>query len=563
MLFQVALAALLVPFTSAAAAPRVTLKNGTYQGYHLPKYGQDVYLGMPYAQPPVGQLRFREPQSLNTTWSGVKPATKYGNICMQYTTAPNYAPMSEDCLSINVVVPTKVKKSKGLPVAVWIHGGGIFSGGSASPDQNLTNFVYQSTLAGNPVLGVSINYRLTAFGFLWGSPELTKKGSANNGLRDQRLALRWIQENIAKFGGDPRKATIFGASSGGLSVGKQLIAYGGRDDGLFRGAIMQSGGMAEKWPYNVANSKAYMEGLYKNLTETTGCSTEKSPLECLRRLPVAKLSKALNVTNTPVYPGSGLGPWLTVVDGDFLQDGPTESLEKRHFNKHVTIMYSTLTDEATVFQFAGPINTDKEFAAAVATAGADEKTVRTIELLYPNINGVGLPADFYADAAESKSLGTQYKRAVAFLTDAVETCSRRLTLDTWAAAGATAYSARLQLVNLVYPKSLGAHHGADMPYIFNNVEGPGYDSPQMQNMSILLSRTWASFVSELDPNNHGLDGYPVWPKWNTSQPVGVGSNMVFVADGKEGSGPHLELDNYRLAQTKYINTLWKSQLNYY
>ncbi|GKU15904.1 unnamed protein product, partial [Fusarium langsethiae] len=122
MLFQVALAALLVPFTSAAAAPRVTLKNGTYQGYHLPKYGQDVYLGMPYAQPPVGQLRFREPQSLNTTWSGVKPATKYGNICMQYTTAPNYAPMSEDCLSINVVVPTKVKKSKGLPVAVWIHG---------------------------------------------------------------------------------------------------------------------------------------------------------------------------------------------------------------------------------------------------------------------------------------------------------------------------------------------------------------------------------------------------------------------------------------------------------
>ncbi|GKU13945.1 unnamed protein product, partial [Fusarium langsethiae] len=208
-----------------------------------------------------------------------------------------------------------------------------FSGGSASPDQNLTNFVYQSTLAGNPVLGVSINYRLTAFGFLWGSPELTKKGSANNGLRDQRLALRWIQENIAKFGGDPRKATIFGASSGGLSVGKQLIAYGGRDDGLFRGAIMQSGGMAEKWPYNVANSKAYMEGLYKNLTETTGCSTEKSPLECLRRLPVAKLSKALNVTNTPVYPGSGLGPWLTVVDGDFLQDGPTESLEKRHFNK--------------------------------------------------------------------------------------------------------------------------------------------------------------------------------------------------------------------------------------
>lgn len=127
--------------------------------------------------------------------------------------------------------------------------GGLYGG--CSREWNMTSFVSQAVAAGKPVIAVSINYRLNAFGFLWGSHELTAKGSANNGLRDQRTALRWLQENIAAFGGDPRKVTIFGQSAGGLSVGKQLVAYGGRDDGLFRAAIMQSGSMAEKWPYNV------------------------------------------------------------------------------------------------------------------------------------------------------------------------------------------------------------------------------------------------------------------------------------------------------------------------
>ncbi|KAJ1563703.1 hypothetical protein HK405_001090, partial [Cladochytrium tenue] len=232
----VAAAACLLPSSPVLAqrgAPTVTVLNGTYEGYHLPDRNQDVFLGIPYAQPPVGSLRFREPQSLNFTWEDTKAATA----------------------------------------------GGLYSGGSANPSNNLTNFVYQSTLAGKPVLGVSLNYRLTAFGFLWGSKELTAKGSANNGLRDQRLALRWIQENIAYFGGDPSKVTIWGESSGALSVGKQLIAYGGRDDGLFRGAIMQSGGIVEKWPYNIANATAYTEDLYLNLTTTTGCIDEESPLE--------------------------------------------------------------------------------------------------------------------------------------------------------------------------------------------------------------------------------------------------------------------------------------------
>lgn len=380
----------------------------------------------------------------------------------------------------------------------------MYAGGSAAPIYNLTNFVYQSVLSDNPVIAVSINYRLTVFGFLWGSEELRERGSANNGLRDQRLALQWIQDNIAAFGGDPTKVTIWGESSGALSVGKQLIAYGGRDDGLFRGAIMESGSMVEKWPYNVANATAYTEELYQNLTDRTGCSTSSSPLECLRALPLEKLSAAMNITDTAVQPGSGLGPWLTVVDGDFLQDGPSESLARGHFNANVSIMYTTLTDEATTFLFGPTPNTDADFRAAVASAGADNETVHMIEVLYPNINAVGLPAG-YDPPDNDTAFGLQYKRNVAFFTDAVETSSRRLTVDSWATTpgAAPAYSARLNLIALGISPAYGAYHSAELTFVFNNMAGELYDNAQLQETSVLMSRTWASFVTYLDPNYHG------------------------------------------------------------
>lgn len=363
----------------------------------------------------------------------------------------------------------------------------------------MTNFVQQSVAAGKPVIGITLNYRLSAFGFLWGSAELNATGSANNGLRDQRLALHWIQENIHAFGGDPTKVTIFGQSAGGLSTGKQLIAYGGRDDGLFRGAILQSGGMAEKWPYNIDDPISYMTDLYQNLTITTGCAGQTSELECLRSLPVEELSKALNVSRTPVFSGTGLGPWLTVVDGDFLQDGPRESLIKGHFNK-VPIIYTTTTDEATVFGFSGPVNTDEEFRKFVAAGGPDEDTVAMIETLYPNVNALGLPVGY--PPPENDTLGLQYKRVVAYHTDAVETSSRRLTVDTWAAIGGTAYSGRVNILTPGSAASIGCPHATEVDFVFDVID---YENKAMKEMAKLMSRTWASFVHDLDPNNHGRE----------------------------------------------------------
>lgn len=387
-----------------------------------------------------------------------------------------------------------------LSEADSVRSGGLYSGSSI--DNNLTNFVWQASEAEKPIIAIALNYRLSAFGFLWGSDELKANGSANNGLRDQRLALHWIQENIGFFGGDASKVTIFGQSAGGLSTGKHLIAYGGRDDGLFRAAIMQSGGMDEKWPFNVREPGPYTEDLYRNLTTTTGCAGEASPLECLRGLPVESISAALNVSVTPVFSGTGLGPWLLQVDGDFLQDGPTESLDKGHFVP-VPIMYTSTSDEASVFMYGANINTDEDFRAFVQAGGPDNDTTTIIETLYPNINAIGLPAGWKPTSADDATYGSQRKRGVAFHTDVVETASRRKTVDTWAAEGATAYAG---LINLLPPSTtalLGSHHAIELPFVFNNLAAGDANNTYVAAMSILMSRMWASFVTDLNPNYHG------------------------------------------------------------
>jgi carboxylesterase type B len=142
-------------------------------------------------------------------------------------------------LTLNVVRPSGYD-GVALPVGLWIHGGGYVEGGGADHRYNLSFIVKNAAEAGIPIIGVSINYRLAGWGFLF-SKELQDAGAGNLGLRDQRIALSWVHENIAAFGGDPSKVTIWGESAGAGSVGAQLVAYGGRDDGLFRGAIAESG----------------------------------------------------------------------------------------------------------------------------------------------------------------------------------------------------------------------------------------------------------------------------------------------------------------------------------
>jgi carboxylesterase type B len=381
--------------------------------------------------------------------------------------------------------------------------GGLVQGSSADPRYNLSYLVHQSVLASKPIIGISLNYRLSAFGFLW-SQKVKAKGTGNLGLRDQRLALHWIQENISAFGGDPRRVTLWGESSGGYSVGKQILAYGGRDDGLFRGAIMESGFLGENWPYWRGDSDEHNEALYRELTTSTGCDGATSPFECLRTLPLEELNKAQNNSASGMF-----GPWVVAVDGDIVQELGSVAMKKGNFVK-VPILLGTNTDEGTGAAPRKGIDTDADFEAAISLARIDTDTVTKITHLYPNIHAIGIPKS-YKPPPEIPGLGKQYKRSAAFFGDAVEHAPRRLTSISWSSHKQKAYSFRWNIIPNEAPDYVGSTHFAEIPWVFGNLDGKGYDtnpfgdSQRYREVSKLMNRIWISFVVDQDPNLHGSE----------------------------------------------------------
>ncbi|KAF2167120.1 hypothetical protein M409DRAFT_66181 [Zasmidium cellare ATCC 36951] len=543
---------------STNAFPTATTLNGTYTGLHNATTNLDYFLGIPYAQPPINALRFRNPVPLNTSWTGTHTAQALGNSCIGYGSDMAGLTLSEDCLNLNIVRPAG-SFSEPLPVAVWFYGGGYYEGSANRPAYNQTRFVANSVEMGLPVIGVGFNYRLTAFGWLW-SEETQALGDTNMGLRDQRLVLQWIQENIAAFGGDPRRVTIYGESAGGISIGKHLMAYGGRDDGLFHNAILESGGPLEKWPYGFTNATEYMLTVYNNLTDATCCSNATSPLECLRYLPFSALNAALNITNTWIA-GTGLGPFIATLNNDILLQPATTQISTGAFLK-VPILYGTNTDEGTAIAPAG-INTDGDFAREISKGGPDVPTIETLQLLYPDINAIGIPATYNPLPKTPSSYGAQWKRAAAYWGDIVEHAPRRAVTTAWAKHNTTAYSYRFNVQPVGNADAIGATHFAEVAWVFDNVDGVGYeinpfgDVQRYRELAGLMGRMWVSFVWFSDPYWHGLSDIPTWPKYEVAG-AGVGSNFVF--EGNRSSC--VEVDDFRAAQIQYLIDVMPGQFHY-
>lgn len=184
----------LVSGAPTVSAPTVTVRNGTLIGNHSTFYNQDFFLGVPFAQPPVGQLRFSNPASIKKSFGTIQ-ATQYAPECVGYGPDSNGQPQSEDCLYLNVIRPSGYEGQQ-LPVAVWIHSSAFTDGGTRDARFNLSWIVSEAEQIGKPIIAVSMAYRLSAWGFL-ASKEVLASGQTNLGLKDQRLALHWVQENIA------------------------------------------------------------------------------------------------------------------------------------------------------------------------------------------------------------------------------------------------------------------------------------------------------------------------------------------------------------------------------
>lgn len=535
--------------------PTVTVKNGSYYGVSLSGYGQDLFLGLPYAQPPVGQLRFRVPQTLNSSWAGSRNATEYGPECIGYGSDDWVLGnvVSEDCLTINVVRPNNVGAGAKLPVALWVHGGGYYEGGSRDPRYNQTFIVQQSVEAGSPMVAVSINYRLAQWGFMY-SQELADEGSSNLGLRDQRLAMHWVQENIAAFGGDPDKVTIWGESAGGNSIGTQLVAYGGRDDGLFRAAISQSGAPTSLTRYP---TPASWQPSYDAYVNASGCGDASNSLACLRTVPSATLSAVFNSSGITA---ASRGP---VIDGDFLTQSGTTALRNGDFVK-VPYLTGANFDEGGSLGVSG-INTTDQFVAMVADSGVDNATALTLAALYPDIPAIGIPGTLHGrpPASEVATYGYQWKRSAAYNGDLMMHVGRRLTSELWTQHNVSLWSYHFNVLVHGLSPLQGSGHFQEVAFVFDNTQGLGYenavsvspfkDEPaSFLHLAKTMSRMWVSFITKLDPNAIKGVSCVHWPQYSLDNP----QNMVF--DANVTGLAYIQPDTYRAEGIAYIGSILDS-----
>ncbi|KAL6408910.1 Carboxylesterase, type B [Ilyonectria robusta] len=487
------------------AAPTATVKNGTYIGVYSSEYDQDFFLGIPFAQPPVGDLRFRNPVSLNTTWEGSAYATQFSSACYNYGSPATSATtaFSEDCLALNIIQPSSTELGANLPVGIWIHSGAHIQGSNRDPMYNMSFIVEQSVAAGKPFIG--------------------------------------LHKNIATFGGDASKVTIWGESGGGKSVGAHIISYGGRDQGLFRGAIMESAGPINLFRFN---SPAEWDVYYNAITRAANCSTAIDTLACLRTVP----SEALNSIFASNITASILS-WGMEVDGDFIQGNAREALLSGQFIK-VPVLQGQNHDGGTALTVRG-INTDKQFLANIRSRGPDNATALEIATLYPDIPEIGIPPTL--KGRPPASLGLQYKRISAFVGDLVWHAPRRLTDQILARNNVSSWSYEFNVIPNGIPPITGATYFTEVAFIFYNLLGLGYPdlpfegTPQSyKDIADIISRYWVNFIVDGDPNSSEV-GPHQWPSYSLKNP----QIMAFDANTTDLAFPIP--DTYRAEPIQYIS----------
>ena len=459
------------------AAPRVKTAQGEAVGKWIEGRTQKVFLGLPYAAPPVGDLRWKAPQP-PAAWKGVRDASSFGARCEQWHIWDDYLFLdsgpSEDCLYLNVYAPAAAKPASKLPVMVWIHGGGFVAGAGSEP--RYTN----PRLVSRNVVVITLNYRLGVFGFL-ASEDLRKEGNGhagNYGLMDMAAALRWVQANVAAFGGDPGSVTIFGESAGSFSVSALLAAPEAR--GLFQKAIGESGAFFG----NVLSTSPVAERAKRDQAWTDALGAKS--LAELRAMPADKLIEAAR--KQPV----GFSP---DVDGEFLTEPVSASYAAGRQAKVPVIIgwnrderTGTLSKDMTAEKwksFAAQHYPDKAQAFLAAfPASSDAEAVRSADA-YTTAQFIALGAWQWVEAQEATGAAPVYRYRFDLGSPASE----------------------------VHPVAGYAFHSDELEYVFGTLDtrrGATW-RPEDRRLSEQLIGYWTNFARSGDPNGGGL---PHWPRYD-------------------------------------------------
>lgn len=450
--------------------------------------GVIAYKGIPFAQSPTGDNRWRPPQPIES-WSGIRDATEYAADCMQLPFPSDAAPLgtkpNEDCLYLNVWTPAE-RAAKKLPVMVWIYGGGFVNGGSSPAVYSGANF------ASKGLVFVSFNYRLGRFGF-FGHPALTADSKdallGNYGYMDQIAALKWVQRNIESFGGDPKNVTLFGESAGGGSVLAMMTSPLAK--GLFQKAIIESGGGRGLAPTRYLSKslprRPSAEQIGIDFAKQAGISGEgKDALAALRALPADRVVNGLNMAsmNSPTYAGP-------MIDGKLLVEEPEAA-------------------------FMGDRQAKIPLIAGANSADIGFSSVKSREELF---------APFGADRASAEKAYDQFAQTEfdalrsAMAADRMMVEPARFVVQTQRAAGQPAYEYRFSYVAESMRKQWkGAPHATEIPFVFDTVKEK-YGSaltPADETMAREVNAYWSAFVRTGTPSAPSL---PEWPPYDAQSDV--------------------------------------------
>jgi para-nitrobenzyl esterase len=466
-----------------AGGPVVAVDGGAVRGTTVG--ATDEFLGLPYAAPPVGRLRWRPPQPADR-WSGVRDATTFGPNCPQVATPFGLASSFEDCLYLNAYAPAgREHDSDGHPVMVWIHGGGLARGESQDYDP--------AKLAADGTVVVTINYRLGALGFL-AHPALAERPGGSSGAygwMDQQATLRWVHRNIRGFGGDPGNVTIAGESAGGLSVLAQLASPGAH--GLFHRAIVQTGAFAL-----TQTPLAEAETAGEAFAAKVGCADQTAA--CLRGLPISVIQandSQANEKPTGYVPG--------VVDGELLTQSIGTALASGQFNR-VPVINGTNHDESRLFTayfelIGAPVTAENYQDVIASRLGVSASVAAVIATEYP-LSSYPSPAVAYS----------------AVDTDAVFACPAP-QVDQWTSRYVPTFAYEFNDENApqryLPPVSFpyGAAHQSELQYLFDlpTAPIPGTLTAQQQTLAASMKRYWANFAARGIPSSAGD---PRWPRFN-------------------------------------------------
>jgi para-nitrobenzyl esterase len=491
--------------TAAFAGDRVKTANGAVESTAAPKDGVRSFKGIPFAKPPVGALRWREPQPVEN-WTGVRNADQFGPRCMQMTNANSdywfrSKTMSEDCLYLNIWTPAKSDKEK-LPVLVYIYGGGFSNGDGSEPRYDGENMARKGMVA------VTLNYRLNVFGFL-AHPELSAESahhaSGNYGLLDQAAALRWVQKNIAAFGGDPRRVTIAGESAGSISVSALMASPLSRN--LIAGAIGESGALTSQ-----SRPLADTEKDGVRFAELAGAAS----LAALRAMSAETIQEMRSKLAPGGPGGAGLRFWPNI-DGYFLPKPLTDIFEAGEQAK-VPLLAGSNSMEQSARLILGPAEpTEENFAAGVQKLYGDNAG-EVLKVYRGSTTSEVMHAATDLASARFISQGTWKWTELQMRTGGKPVYRylyTRIRPKYLGMPGQPAPTPRND--GQPSPPPLGAVHSAEIQYAMGNLDlDKRYTwEPDDYKVSEIMQSYFVNFIKSGNPNGPGMPQWPVYePKDN-------------------------------------------------